>query len=204
MQVISITRYCDVHIVFHGAETRVEVTEADTRPYNLGEGEKLIEICGSCRADITLSQLTRVLDERGVEGGHARREAPQPRKKKNHPGPRQDQILSCEFCSTHAPLRSVQAKGMHEFRKHPWQRLLWEKENGFKTNAAGKHHRDRRLRQLDRIGISLEDAAAREKALGDDVPTNSDVDETAFAISGGFEIPKPGPMINGSTPVTTQ
>ena len=167
MKEISVNLYCDAHLIFD--DMRVPAT---TQTIDLGDGPREVELC-DCADSRTFGQMKRVYSEgQTVPSLPTSQVPPEPPRRKDRqrpyrPRPQAYGEHPCRFCG-HV-LNTVQSRGMHEFRYHPWQRLLWEKDTNYlETLNAG--HRGKaeknsasRLAALAATGVSLEEAAARER-----------------------------------------
>lgn len=158
----KIINVCDAHTLLD--QTEVSGEQVKTTEVNYGDGAKLLELCG-CEDDRSLKAMKRVSDELGrevevkVASGNGRRRT-------RGKGLARDEEYKCRFCEDVKD--SPQGRGMHEFRTHPWQRLLWEQETDYASNhpELEKKHmvsRQRRLDMLEEMGVSLERAAEMEK-----------------------------------------
>lgn len=172
----KITLYCDSHHVLKDELVPVEAT----KEYNLGDGPKNIELCADCEDSLSLKDLRRVLDDAGRAVIQVRQTASKKATGKGNPKINYGEY-PCRFCSEVCD--SPQTRGMHEFRHHPWQRLLWEKKHDYvrtnKLNGDDLVRRQKWMDQLTRLGISLEEAADREVKMGPISPTWSPDRNTA-------------------------
>lgn len=170
MKQVIVHSWCDAHILFDQANV-----EAETVCLNLGQGEKELELCG-CQEHRSFAEMIRVYTElgRSPEQQVAAVPNPGPSKKrkvssrKGKPLPKGE--FPCRFCSR--MLQNPQTQGMHEFRYHPWQRMLWEEEtnyvenkiaSGFKFDPRQLVTRRERLELLEQFGMTLKEIAEREK-----------------------------------------
>lgn len=175
MQEIVVRLWCDAHQYFNGDDQKVEAT---TETLDLGDGVKEIELCTGCSDDLSMRKLREVVKVLGRDP-----EKPKRQQRRSTAGKAQPKgEFPCRFCpeGTGNVWDTAQGRGLHEFRLHPYQRLLWERQNDYKVDKGkAQDRRAARLALLNQTGFTLEQAAEKERSLGVNNVRHSQADSAA-------------------------
>lgn len=165
--VTTVYKYCDGHLMLDDKKVTENIS---TKQYDLGTGLRVIEICEWCEENLSIKDLRDILKELGripEEERPARGSTVNVRTGAGNKYKRRVGDLQCKFCEA-VPFTSVHGCTTHEFRSHPFQRLMWERDNDYAAQAKlgrdQRERRDRRLKIAESMGLTLEEAVAKEKA----------------------------------------
>lgn len=194
MKIVTIRIVCNAHKVLDNTE--VEVTEGHALTLNFGQGNREVHLCG-CQNNRTWAEMVQVYDLADTK--EVPKSAPQTAntEQRGKGVAKQRGDYPCRFCPK--LMTNGIARGTHEFKHHPWQRLLWEQQNGIVVKHDSKETRQKRMALLEPFGLTLEDAAEIEREHPHKVTRYGNMHDTVDILQD-YLLDHQIPMINKTAP----